>query len=109
MFTPIQKEEARFWKGLKPQLTSVGSVVVDLAGVDQDRVGVKKLMALKKKIQPFLKKVKSWSANLIYLLLQLVNGQDDVLEDLLGEGHGPDRGGGRQLHEGGLGGQHPAE
>ena len=46
MCTPIQNEGARFW--LKPQLTRVGSVVVDLAGVDQHRVGVEKLMALKK-------------------------------------------------------------
>ena len=31
------------------------------------------------------------------------------LEDLLGEGHGPDGGRGGELHEGGLGGQHPAQ
>ena len=45
----------------------------------------------------------------MYLLLQLVDGQDDVLEDLLGEGHGPDSRGGGQLHEGRLGWEHPAE
>ena len=49
------------------------------------------------------------SIYLIYLLLQLVDGQDDVLEDLLGEGHGPDSRGGGQLHEGRLGWEHPAE
>ena len=105
MCTPIQNEGARFW--LKPQLTRVGSVVVDLAGVDQHRVGVKKLMALKKNILQFSNN-KSLT-DLIYLLLQPVDGQYDVLEDLLGEGHGPDRGGGGQLHEGGLGGEHPAK
>ena len=35
---------------VKPQLTSVSSVVIDLAGVDQHRVGVKKLMALERKL-----------------------------------------------------------
>ena len=87
----------------------MGSVVVDLAGVDQDRVGVKKLMALKKNVTlgPFANN--QMISNLIYLLLQLVDGEDNVLEDLLGEGHGPDCGGGRQLHEGGLGRKHPAK
>ena len=61
--------------------------------------------------------------------LQLVDGEHNVLdnnnvnldslslilvprrhlEDLLGEGHGPDGGRGGQLHEGGLGRQHPAQ
>ena len=49
---------SKIFKRVKPQLTRVGSVVIDLAGVDQDRVGVKKLMALKKKIRPFSNKVK---------------------------------------------------
>ena len=35
---------------VKPQLTSVSSVVIDLARINQHRVGVKKLMALKRKI-----------------------------------------------------------
>jgi hypothetical protein len=48
-------------------------------------------------------------AFLIDLLLEPVDWEDDVLEDLLSEGHGPDDGGGRQLHEGGLGRQHPAQ
>ena len=47
--------------------------------------------------------------NLVDLVLQLVDGQDDVLEDLLGEGHGPDGGRGGELHEGRLGRQHPAK
>jgi hypothetical protein len=48
-------------------------------------------------------------AFLIDLLLEPVDGEDNVLEDLLGEGHGPDDGGGGELHEGGLGRQHPAQ
>ena len=92
--------------GFKPQLTGVRSMVIDLAGVDQHRVGVKKLMTLKRRLT--LKKHKR-QTNLIYLLLQLVDGENDVLEDLLGEGHGPDRGGGGQLHEGRLGRKHPAK
>ena len=62
------------------------------------------------------------------LCLQLVDGQHNVLiirmsasllvfdlcsrcdlEDLLGEGHGPHGGRGGELHEGGLGRQHPAQ
>ena len=35
---------------VKPQLTSVSSVVIDLAGVDQHRVGVKELVALEIKL-----------------------------------------------------------
>ena len=88
----------------------MGSVVIDPAGVDQHRIGVKKLMALKKDVtlEPLFSSSKILF-NLIYLLLQLVDGEDNVLEDLLGEGHGPDCWGGGQLHEGGLGGEHPAE
>ena len=88
----------------------MGSVVVDPAGVDQHRIGVKKLMALKKDVTlELLFSNSKILFNLIYLLLQLVDGEDNVLEDLLGEGHGPDCRGGGQLHEGGLGGEHPAE
>ena len=43
----LKKEEAIM---VKPQLTSVSSVVIDLARINQHRVGVKKLMALKRKI-----------------------------------------------------------
>ena len=67
------------------------TMVIDPTGIDQDGVGVKQLVAC------------------VDLLLQLVDGQHDVLEHLLGEGHRPDGGGGGQLHEGWLGGQHPAE
>ena len=67
------------------------TMVIDPAGIDQDGIGVKQLMAG------------------VDLLLQLVDGQHDVLEHLLGEGHRPDGGGRSQLHEGGLRRQHPAE
>ena len=38
--------KTQYLEMVKPQLTGVSSVVEDLAGVDQHRVGVKKLMAL---------------------------------------------------------------
>ena len=81
-------------------------MVIDPAWVDQHWVGVEKFMALKKMSRSAIFFQRTY---LIYLLLQLVDGQDDVLEDLLGEGHGPDSRGGGQLHEGRLGWEHPAE
>ena len=61
------------------------AMVVDPAGIDQDGIGVEQLVAG------------------VDLVLELVDRENNVLEHLLGEGHGPDRGGGGQLHEGGLG------
>ena len=66
-------------------------VVVNPTGIDQDGIGVEQLVAD------------------VNLVLQPVDGQDDVLEHLLGERHGPHGGSGGQLHEGRLGGQHPAQ
>ena len=66
-------------------MANMAAVVVDPAGIDQDGICVKQLVAG------------------VDLVLELVDRKDNVLEHLLGEGHGPDGGGGGQLHEGGLG------
>ena len=72
-------------------MSGVFTMIIDTTRIHEDGIGVKQSVAG------------------VDLLLQLVDGQHDVLEHLLGEGHGPDRGCRGQLHEGGLGRQHPAE
>ena len=91
-----------------PELARMRPMIVDPTRVDQHWICVKQLVTLQR-----TNTCRLWlhdsGWNLVDLVLQLVDGQDDVLEDLLGEGHGPDGGGGGELHEGGLGRQHPAK
>ena len=69
----------------------MGTMIINSARIHQYRISIKQLMTS------------------IDLFLQPVDGQHNVLEHLLGEGHGPHCGGGGQLHEGRLGWQHPAK
>jgi hypothetical protein len=66
-------------------------MIVDATGIDEDRVSVKETFGN------------------VDLFFETVDGEDDVLEDLLREGHGSDPRRRCELEEGGFGWEEPTE